>query len=193
MLSHSPFSNAASRNITLELIHCFSAFIQKGLSTDSLLFEGLLFHIKPLLNRLKYHITIRNPLLDDIKAELQDIFTLTQRAMQVTAERFHYGPIDDDEIGYLCVHFQAALERQIAHKRILLVCSSGVGTSHLLKSRILRAFPDWIIVGVISASTLDDFCQQEPVDLVISTIHLDISTLPTVYVTAFLTTTIFAG
>ncbi|MDF7786435.1 transcription antiterminator [Pantoea stewartii] len=185
MLSHSPFSNTASRNITLELIHCFSAFIQKDLSTDSLLFEGLLFHIKPLLNRLKYHITIRNPLLDDIKAELQDIFTLTQRAMQVTAERFHYGPIADDEIGYLCVHFQAALERQIAHKRILLVCSSGVGTSHLLKSRILRAFPDWIIVGVISASTLDDFCQQEPVDLVISTIHLDISTLPTVYVTAF--------
>jgi len=185
MLPQYQLSNEASRNITVELIRCFSELIQQDLTADPLLFEGLLFHIKPLLNRLKYHISIRNPLLDDIKTELSEIFTLTQRAMQLTAARFHYGSIADDEVGYLCVHFQAALERQIAHKRILLVCSSGVGTSHLLKSRILRAFPDWIIAGVISASNLGDFCQQEPVDLVISTIHLDTSLFPTVYVTAF--------
>lgn len=185
MLPQYQLSNEASRNITVEFIRCFSELIQQDLTADPLLFEGLLFHIKPLLNRLKYHISIRNPLLDDIKTELSEIFTLTQRAMQLTAARFHYGSIADDEVGYLCVHFQAALERQIAHKRILLVCSSGVGTSHLLKSRILRAFPDWIIAGVISASNLGDFCQQEPVDLVISTIHLDTSLFPTVYVTAF--------
>ncbi|MCW0331031.1 BglG family transcription antiterminator [Pantoea ananatis] len=185
MLPQYQLSNEASRNITIELIRCFSELIQQDLTADPLLFEGLLFHIKPLLNRLKYHISIRNPLLDDIKTELSEIFTLTQRAMQLTAARFHYGSIADDEVGYLCVHFQAALERQIAHKRILLVCSSGVGTSHLLKSRILRAFPDWIIAGVISASNLGDFCQQEPVDLVISTIHLDTSLFPVVYVTAF--------
>jgi activator of the mannose operon (transcriptional antiterminator) len=185
MLPQYQLSNEASRNITVELIRCFSELIQQDLTADPLLFEGLLFHIKPLLNRLKYQISIRNPLLDDIKTELSEIFTLTQRAMQLTAARFHYGSIADDEVGYLCVHFQAALERQIAHKRILLVCSSGVGTSHLLKSRILRAFPDWIIAGVISASNLGDFCQQEPVDLVISTIHLDTSLFPTVYVTAF--------
>lgn len=182
---HNQFSTAESVKITCELIDRFSAFIQQDLSQDRLLFDGLLVHIKPLLNRLKYHIHIRNPLLDDIKQEMKEIFSLTQQAMQLTARTFALSPVAEDEIGYLCVHFQAALERQIAHKRILVVCSSGVGTSHLLKSRILRAFPDWEIAGVVSASNQAAFCQHHAVDLVITTIHLDAGAIPAVYVSAF--------
>lgn len=177
---HHQLANGRSRRLTLNLINIFSSLINLDLRGDSLLFDGLLIHIKPLLNRLKYHIRIRNPLLDDIKSELPDIYQLTTRATrQVLAAA------TEDEIGYLTVHFQAALERQIAHKRILVVCSSGVGTSHLLKSRILRAFPEWIIVGVVSASNMAAFCQQEPVDLVISTIRLEEQRIPIVYVSAF--------
>ncbi|WP_312631144.1 BglG family transcription antiterminator [Pantoea piersonii] len=185
VLLHNQFSTAESVKITCELIDRFSDFIQQDLAHDRLLFEGLLVHIKPLLNRLKYHIHIRNPLLDDIKQEMERIFFLAQQAMQQTAQTFALSPVADDEIGYLCVHFQAALERQIAHKRILVVCSSGVGTSHLLKSRILRAFPDWEIAGVVSASNQAAFCQHHRVDLVITTIHLDAGTIPAVYVSAF--------
>lgn len=58
---------------------------------------------------------------------------MTQQAMSEVCQRFQLKPVAEDEIGYLTIHFQAALERQIAHKRILVVCSSGVGTSHLLK------------------------------------------------------------
>ena len=116
---------------------------------------------------------------------MKGIFSLTQQAMQLTAHTYGLSPVADDEIGYLCVHFQAALERQIAHKRILVVCSSGVGTSHLLKSRILRAFPDWEIAGVVSASNHAAFCQNQTVDLVITTIHLNAGPIPAVYVSAF--------
>lgn len=182
---HNQFSTAESVKITCELIDRFSTFIQRDLAQDRLLFDGLLVHIKPLLNRLKYHINIRNPLLDDIRLEMKEIFSLTQQAMQLTARTFSLSPVADDEIGYLCVHFQAALERQIARKRVLVVCSSGVGTSHLLKSRILRAFPDWEIAGVISASNYAAFCQNQTVDLVITTIHLDAGSVPAVYVSAF--------
>ncbi len=182
---HNQFSTAESVKITCELIDRFASFIQQDLAQDRLLFEGLLVHIKPLLNRLKYHIHIRNPLLDDIQQEMKAIFSLTQQAMQLTARSQGLSSVADDEIGYLCVHFQAALERQIAHKRILVVCSSGVGTSHLLKSRILRAFPDWAIVGVVSASNHAAFCQRETVDLVITTIHLNAGSVPAVYVSAF--------
>ena len=182
---HNQFSTAESVKITCELIDRFASFIQQDLAQDRLLFEGLLVHIKPLLNRLKYHIHIRNPLLVDIQQEMKEIFSLTQQAMQLTARSQGLSSVADDEIGYLCVHFQAALERQIAHKRILVVCSSGVGTSHLLKSRILRAFPDWEIVGVVSASNHAEFCQRETVDLVITTIHLNAGAVPAVYVSAF--------
>lgn len=178
-------SNSESRHLTLDLIATFSAVINIDLSSDRLLHEGLLVHIKPLLNRLKYQIRIRNPLLEDIKTELADIYQLTGHAVSQLCQRFTLPEIADDEVGYLTVHFQAALERQIAHKRILIVCSSGVGTSHLLKSRILRAFPDWIIAGVVSASSINQYCQQQDIELVISTIHLADQPLPVVYVSAF--------
>jgi len=178
-------SNSESRRLTLDLIATFSEVINIDLRDDRLLHEGLLVHIKPLLNRLKYHIRIRNPLLEDIKQELADIYQLTGHAIHRVCQRFQLADIADDEVGYLTVHFQAALERQIAHKRILVVCSSGVGTSHLLKSRILRAFPDWTIVGVVSASTVTQHCQQQDIELVISTVHLAELPLPVVYVSAF--------
>ncbi|MBA0172492.1 MULTISPECIES: BglG family transcription antiterminator [Pectobacterium] len=179
------FSNGESRKITRALTQIFSDLINIDLRTDKLLQEGLLIHIKPLLNRLKYQIHIRNPLLDDIKSEFIDIYEMTQQAMNEVCQRFQLKPVAEDEVGYLTIHFQAALERQIAHKRILVVCSSGVGTSHLLKNRILRAFPDWIIVGVISASNMQIVCQQEDIELIISTIHLEEQHIPVVYVSAF--------
>ncbi len=178
-------SNSESRRLTMNLIDIFSVLIHLDLRSDALLHDGLLIHIRPLLNRLKYDIRIRNPLLDDIKNELREIYQITGCATRQLCERFQLQAITEDEVGYLTVHFQAALERQIASKRILVVCSSGVGTSHLLKSRILRAFPSWSIVGVVSARNMRTFCQQEEIDMVISTIHLDENKIPVIYVSAF--------
>ncbi|WP_413739185.1 BglG family transcription antiterminator [Sodalis sp. RH21] len=179
------FFDGESRRLTMGLIAIFSDLINVDLRTDKLLYDGLLIHIRPLLNRLKYDIRIRNPLLDDIKNELHDIYQITGRATEQLSRSNQLQPIAGDEVGYLTVHFQAAMERQIASKRILVVCSSGVGTSHLLKSRILRAFPSWTIVGVVSASNMLAFCQQEEIDLVISTIHLEEQKIPIIYVSAF--------
>lgn len=144
----------------------------------------MLIHIKPLINRLNYQIRIRNPLLEDIKGELQDVWRLTQCAVNRVFSGWGERPVSEDEVGYLTVHFQAAMERQIARKRVLLVCSTGIGTSHLLKSRILRAFPDWTIVGVVSAGSLPSVLTDD-IELVVSTINLPAVAMPVVYVTAF--------
>ena len=70
--------------------------------------------------------------------------------------------------------------------RVLLVCSTGIGTSHLLKSRILRAFPDWEVVATVPANNLLSVTQKMVPNLVISTIHVPEIDIPVVYVTAFL-------
>ena len=171
IISHMQASNEA-RLITWRLITVFSDIVDCDFSEDSALYDGLLVHIKPLINRLNYRIHIRNPLLEDIKAELADVWRLTQYV------------VNEDEVGYLTVHFQAAMERQIARKRVLLVCSTGIGTSHLLKSRILRAFPEWTIVDVISAANLSQVLPDN-IELIISTINLPTVTMPVAYVTAF--------
>lgn len=183
MIGHLHSSDEA-RMVAHRLITTFAEMTDCDFSEDSLLYDGLLIHLKPLINRLNYQIYIRNPLLDDIKQELQDVWRLTQRAVdQVFSERGE-SAVSEHEVGYLTVHFQAAMERQIARKRVLLVCSTGIGTSHLLKSRILRAFPDWTIVGVVSAASLQSALAQE-IDLVVSTINMPAISMPVVYVTAF--------
>lgn len=55
--------------------------IDLDLTADRALYDGLLIHIKPLINRLNFRIYIRNPLLEDIKGELTDVWPLTQRAV----------------------------------------------------------------------------------------------------------------
>lgn len=161
-------------------------------SEDSALYDGLLVHIKPLINRLNYRIHIRNPLLEDIKAELADVWRLTQYVVNQVFKTWGENAVSEDEVDYLTVHFQAAMERQIARKRVLLVCSTGIGTSHLLKSRILRAFPEWTIVDVISAANLSQVLPDN-IELIISTINLPTVTMPVAYVTAFLMMPILSG
>ncbi|OON42137.1 hypothetical protein BTJ39_03000 [Izhakiella australiensis] len=178
-------SSDEARQITTRLIAVFSVMIDIDLTGDSALYEGLLIHIKPLINRLNYRIYIRNPLLEEIKDELTDVWPLTQRAVNQVFSSWGKQAVSDDEIGYLTVHFQAALERQVVKKRVLLVCSTGIGTSHLLKSRVLRAFPDWTIVGVMPAASLNALQPQDNIELVISTINLPDFALPVVYVSAF--------
>ncbi len=177
-------SSDEARLITHRLIATFAEMVDSDLSQDTALYDGLLIHIKPLINRLNYQIRIRNPLLEDIKGELQDVWRLTQCAVNRVFSGWGERAVSEDEVGYLTVHFQAAMERQIARKRVLLVCSTGIGTSHLLKSRILRAFPDWTIVGVVSAGSLPTVLTDD-IELVVSTINLPAVAMPVVYVTAF--------
>ncbi|HGU1599814.1 TPA: transcription antiterminator, partial [Escherichia coli] len=183
IISHMQASNEA-RLITWRLITVFSDIVDCDFSEDSALYDGLLVHIKPLINRLNYRIHIRNPLLEDIKAELADVWRLTQYVVNQVFKTWGENAVSEDEVGYLTVHFQAAMERQIARKRVLLVCATGIGTSHLLKSRILRAFPEWTIVDVISAANLSQVLPDN-IELIISTINLPTVTMPVAYVTAF--------
>lgn len=183
------YSSDEARQITSRLINAFSTMIDIDLTADCALYDELLIHIKPLINRLNFRIYIHNPLLEDIKGELTDVWLLTHRAVNQVFSGWGECAVSDDEIGYLTVHFQAAMERQVASKRVLLVCSTGIGTSHLLKSRLLRAFPDWTIVGVVSAGSLHTLQPQDNIELVISTINLPEIYLPVVYVSAFLNDT----
>ncbi|MFM2476411.1 BglG family transcription antiterminator [Celerinatantimonas sp. MCCC 1A17872] len=179
------FSDEA-HNITVHLINHFSLLVNIKLDQDQQLYEGLVVHIRPLINRLHYQIIIHNPLLDDIKNELVDVYHLTRIVVNDVFINYTQQAVSDDEIGYLAVHFQAAIERQITHKRVLLVCSTGIGTSHLLKSRILRAFPDWKIVAAVPSDNLQNSSQEMMPDLIISTVHVPEMEIPVVHVTAFL-------
>ncbi|MEC0126401.1 BglG family transcription antiterminator [Paenibacillus pabuli] len=178
-----------SKAMVKELIQTVSGMIRRDLTKDEQLYKGLIIHFKPMLNRLKYNISIKNPLLEEISKEYAEIFSLVRLGMLPIAQACGLNTFSDDEISYLVLYFQASIEKSSKKKRVILVCSTGIGTSHLLKNRINRSFPEWEVVDVISVSWFKRTEDWTGIDLIISTVKLEHQDLPVVYVSALLNDT----
>ena len=149
------------------------------------LYKALLLHLRPMLNRISYKIYIKNPILEQVKSEFPEAMILLKLIMLKIQIKYDLPTVSDDEIAYLAVYFQNAIEEIINKKNVVIVCSSGIGTSHLLKKRITKYFPEWHIVDVISAKQVEKVITDKQIDLVIATVKLNIKTnIPIAYVSA---------
>ncbi len=162
-----------SEEFTNMMIDIMSEFLNTNLKEDKLLQKGLLLHIKPMLNRLKYDIQIKNPLLDEIKDKFSEILGLCILSINIMSQYYDINKISIDEISYLATYFQAALERTVSNKRVLVVCHSGYGTSQLLSTRLKKAFPQWTIVDTVSVHKLNEI-NKDDIDFIVSTVEIDI-------------------
>ena len=148
-----------------------------GIAIDQELYQQDLYnHIQPLLYRLKHHIIIKNDLLNDIESEYTQTFQQVAYVSQMVQQVFHTNPISKDEIGFLTLYFVKYKELIPIKKRVLIMCSSGVGTSELLKVKVKKAFPELEIIAVVSARQYQkNQTQFSNIDLILTTVHLTIS------------------
>ncbi|MCT2344420.1 BglG family transcription antiterminator [Niallia taxi] len=164
---------------TREIIVCMLARLKAELAwdfTDDKEFShALALHIRPALNRLRYEMNIRNPLVNEIKLKYPSAFEGAIIASKCLEERLSI-KIEEDEIGYIALHIGVALERMKRkarrRKRIILVCASGVGSAKLLSYRLQELFNRELeIVECINYYRLADY-DLSSIDLVISTIPI---------------------
>ena len=148
-------------------------------------------HIKPLLNRLKNNIRIENSLLSDIKTEYSEVYGASMQVMKDVFEVFGFDSISDSEIGFLVLYFVKYLEQHPKKIRVLIMCSSGVGTSELLKVKVQKRFSQLKIVDVVSWKqyklSKEEFDQQ--IDFIITSVvpKLEVKTKPVVLVNVMFT------
>lgn len=177
--------------IVERLILNFSKLVDYDYTCDEDLFAGLMAHMKPALNRLSYDLSIRNPLLDQIKEQFNEVFNLTKQTCEFIKDTKGNG-INEHEIGYLTLHFGAALERQKADiqnenkLRVGVVCSSGVGISVLLVSTIRSTFHQLQEVNALSVEQLQDEETMSTIDIIITTLTLENVSVPIVQVNPLL-------
>ena len=69
------------------------------------------FILKPAINRFRYGMNLRNPMLDSIKANYPVAFEAGVIAGMVLKEEMGL-EIHENEIGYLALHIGAAMERR---------------------------------------------------------------------------------
>lgn len=128
------------------MIEAFDTRLAYDLRCDDEFLQGLFVHLQPTIIRLQHHLNIINPLLDDIKEEYADVFQKAKRAANVLSLSLDT-PVSDDEVGYLTIHFGAALERIKGNKAftrsvsIGIVCASGFGIARLMMTRLQNKLP----------------------------------------------------
>jgi len=146
---------------------------------DEELENGLILHLKPLINRLNYDYKneVKNPLLAEIKNKYYDIFEATKYSMKII-EATYDRKVNEDEIAYIAMHFGAAYERRkrlFNNKKIatIVVCPNGLGTSNLLISKLKQEFDNLEIVYAISVKELrNNYKKYKEYDLIITTVNL---------------------
>lgn len=132
-------------------------------------------HYMPFNIRFHYDLQLENPLLNEIKTKYAYAMEISKEAllpiMQESGKM-----ISEDEISYFALIFEYALEksRQIKQKKnILLVCSSGAGSTKLLLYKLhaeFKEYIDHIIVKSIYTLTEKDFDQ---IDFVFTTVPIN--------------------
>ena len=158
---------------------------------DKVLVYGLLAHLDAALNRIRYQMQIKNDMLEDIRCHYPYAMELAG-ILASDLERTYHTMINQDEIGFLALHFCGSMERnqfRISSKqyRVAVVCSTGVGTSMLINSRLHSIFQKEIqLLGTFASYQLQSL-QPGDCDLIISTIPLqDTKGIPVIYVTPLL-------
>lgn len=170
-------------DIVDEIIAFVSDSIHCDLHEDKELKLSLLVHVVPMMQRMKYKIQINNPLVNEIKSRYSALFSVITLAIEIMGDSWN--AISDDEIGFLAIHFQAAIERSVEEKRVIIVCPEGIGFSRLIAQRIERYVSSVKVVDTIPYSSLKTKDLSD-IDLVVSTVPILECSKPVVEVTSFI-------
>lgn len=140
---------------------------------DEVLKKGLAAHLASVIYRIRFRMNFKNEVLDVIKNEYPLAFQIGIIACKVIEEEESL-LVSEDEIGFVAVHFGAALTRMNIRadnmqKHVILVCGSGMGTAILLKARLEEQFKNIMLIDKVLPGYQLESENLEKVDLLIST------------------------
>ncbi|MGX7205250.1 BglG family transcription antiterminator [Enterococcus pingfangensis] len=153
------------------------------------IFLDLANHIKPMINRLNNGIHVKNSLLDQIKMTYEVIFTDVTQVSDEVSQRFDLPKIGEDENGFISLYFARIIETNQLPIRTVIMCTTGVGTSELLRVKVEKKFPELEIVDVIASRDAKRFMERYPgIDLILTTVNVsDAIQVPSLLVSAMFT------
>ena len=103
-------------------------------------------HLAPLVVRLRHNMRLYNPLIQEIKTQYLLAYAMAAAACAVLGQKYHT-VIKEDEIGYIALIFELALEQEktaVSRKNILLVEASGKSSAQLLLHKYKKELGPYI-------------------------------------------------
>lgn len=147
-----------------------------GIDIDShSTFIDLAHHIKPMLNRLEHKIRVKNNLLSQIKVTYEEVYSGVTSVSEFVSNQFDLPAINDDENGFITLYFAKAIESGQHQRPIktLIMCTTGIGTSELLKAKVSKKFPELEIIDVVASRNPQLLKEKySDAELILSTVHM---------------------
>ncbi|WP_459127713.1 BglG family transcription antiterminator [Latilactobacillus curvatus] len=156
------------------------------LAVDEELIQGLAVHLSSALRRLAMGLSINNPYTDEIRQNFPQAFDQAVLLKPVLENQYQI-QMNEDELAFISLHFEAFFERHSEDARlsVVVVCSSGIGTSQLLGQRLAKTFAQELrITRIIALGELLATPIKE--SLVISTIAIKGLLVPVIEVSPLL-------
>ena len=164
-----------------DITNYFLKEVGKKMKIDAIsesIFIDLANHIKPMVNRLKNKIRVQNCLSEQIKLTYETIYLYVSEAAEKVSEAFLLPTINQDEIGFISLYFARIIETHQLPIQTLIMCTTGVGTSELLRTKVAKKFPKLTIVDVIATKDYSVALEKSPnIELILTTIRI-YDTLP---------------
>ena len=162
-----------------------------NLSHDKVFEECLFNHICNLYKRADLGINQYEITAGEIKLKYPFAFELGKIAKK-TIEKNLNMEISEDEVENIALHIGGALERidKRDEKKVyktIIVCTSGVGTSMLIKSKLENIFKGKLEIIKVIPSYLIDYINVLDIDFVISTVEVNLENVNVIKVSPMLT------
>ena len=160
--------------IIKKMISRVSKIVKTDLTRDEILYNGLLYHIKPAMYRIKNNIQITNSVFQELIIEKDPILDVVNRAVQEVEELFEV-KFPEDEIALMGFHIKASIERNTCEKtkKVILICGLGYGSSKVLEHSLKENY-DLDIVDVLPYYLIKtSMPNYANIDLILSTIDLE--------------------
>lgn len=182
-------SNFKIRQIVIRIVLNMEKLLETDLLDNQILIDGLCNHMRPAINRMKMNVFSENGHLEMLKQKYPNIFQHTYQSCMFLKEELNLQEIPEDEIGFIVMYFCVAMEKKYTEEEkvsVVIACPHGVGTSHMLSVHLQKEFPEIRVQRIVSTGELQpEFLEKEGVDLIISTVELEID-FPYVFVNSVL-------
>lgn len=139
--------------------------------------EEFLYHLMFMVNRLRFHVPLKNPMLEDLREKYPLAYQMAGIAARVVSEEYQL-EVTEDERGYLASYFGVFLTevdlQQEKPFRVAVVCGTGRVTARLVAVQLKKILDSSAEMQLfadekVSAELLNTF------DIVLTTVELPCS------------------
>lgn len=155
-----------------KVIDVVSNVTNVDLTNDEGLYRGLLIHLKPTIFRMRYERIHSNELTGYIKIEFKQTLRVSW-LISVLFEEYFGLKITEDELSYIALYIQAALDRNSSPITTLLVSDASMGMNQMILDKLKRSCDE---IKEVRISSIHDFNLRDydDVHLIITTKKLHI-------------------